>query len=183
MVSPDPSSAVRTQVSGRAGSGLRHAARWSGKRFRTLREWLRTLEFTLARRFGLAPREDRLFLLSIGFVGVVAGLLGLCTEYLIGGLQRLLWGSSADLITVARTVPRWLVVAAPAAGGALVGLVTWAGRQAVTGEGMASLIEAVALYGGKIPAKPVLFNALTAIATVGSGGSLGREGPMIRLGA
>jgi CIC family chloride channel protein len=144
---------------------------------------LRTFEFTLARRFGLATREDRLFLLSIGCVGVVAGLLGLFTEYLIGGVQRLLWGSSADLITLARTVPRWVVVAAPAAGGAVVGLITWAGRQAVTGEGMASLIEAVALYGGKIPAKPVLFNALTAIATVGSGGSLGREGPMIRLGA
>jgi CIC family chloride channel protein len=48
---------------------------------------------------------------------------------------------------------------------------------------MANMIEAVALSGGKIAPKPVIANALAAVATVGAGGSLGREGPMIRLGA
>ncbi len=76
-----------------------------------------------------------------------------------------------------------MVIAAPAIGGAVIGLIIWLGRQPVSGEGMSSLIEAVALHGGRIPPRPVLFNALAAIVTVGSGGSLGREGPMIRLGA
>ncbi len=96
-------------------------------------------------------------------------------------------------------MPRWVVVAAPAAGGALVGLILWLGRRRARrhavgdtggkpggeagGEGMAMLIEAVALTGGKIAPRPVLINALAALVTVGSGGSLGREGPMIRLGA
>jgi chloride channel protein, CIC family len=152
-------------------------------RLRRWREWAGSLEFTLARRFGLATREERLFFLLIGAVGVVGGLLGVATEGLIQGVQTLLWGSPGELLEVARRATRWQVIAAPTCGGLLVGAIIWLGRRPVGGEGMATLIEAVALSGGKIPPRPVLWNALGAIATVGSGGSLGREGPMIRLGA
>jgi len=158
--------------------GARSAAWW-----RRVREWLRALDFTLARRFGLATREDRVFFALIAAVGVVGGLLGVATDRLIAAVQSLLWGREGELLQVAREVPRWVVVAAPAIGGAVIGLIIWLGRQSVSGEGMSSLIEAVALHGGRIPPRPVLINALAAIVTVGSGGSLGREGPMIRLGA
>lgn len=150
--------------------------------FRRAREWARSLDFTLARRFGLATRDDRYFFFLIVLVGVVAGVLGLATDLLISGVQRVLWGRSGELLAVAREVPRWVVVAAPAAGGLLVGLIIWLGRQPVGGEGMGSLIEAVALAGGRIRPRPVIVEALAAVVTVGSGGSLGREGPMIRLG-
>jgi CIC family chloride channel protein len=156
-------------------------------RLRRLRDWARSLDFTLARRFGLANREDRLFFILIGIVGIVGGLLGAATDLLIGLVQTLLWGSRGDLLTVIPKVHRWVVVAAPAAGGALLGVILRFGRRRdkgeAGGEGMAMLIEAVALSGGKIAPRPVLLNAVAAIVTVGSGGSLGREGPMIRLGA
>jgi CIC family chloride channel protein len=151
--------------------------------WRRVREWLRALDFTLARRFGLATREDRVFFALIAGVGVVGGILGVATDWLIAAVQSLLWGREGELLEVARQVPRWVVVAAPALGGAVIGLIIWRGRQSTSGEGMSSLIEAVALHGGRIPPRPVLVNALAAIVTVGSGGSLGREGPMIRLGA
>ncbi|HXO41842.1 MAG TPA: chloride channel protein, partial [Thermoanaerobaculia bacterium] len=155
-----------------------------GSSWRRWREWASSLEFALARRFGIATREERLFFLLIGVVGVVGGLLGMATEGLIQGVQALLWGSRGDLgVAVAPTVPPWVMIAAPTAGGALVALSIWLGRRPVGGEGMSMLIEAVALSGGKIASRPVLLDALASIATVGSGGSLGREGPMIRLGA
>jgi CIC family chloride channel protein len=163
-------------------------------RLRRLRDWARSLDFALARRFGLASREDRLFFLLIGAVGVLGGLLGAATDLLIGLVQTLLWGSRGDLLALIPKVHRWVVVAAPAAGGAVLGVILWLERRRTrgpggpkggesSGEGMAMLIEAVALSGGKIAPRPVLVNALSAIVTVGSGGSLGREGPMIRLGA
>jgi CIC family chloride channel protein len=152
-----------------------------------LRDWARSLDFTLARRFGLASREDRVFFLLIAAVGVVGGLLGLATQRFIDLVQTVLWGSPGDLLSLATRVPRWVVVAAPMCGGALIGMILWLDRRrsrsGTTGEGMASLIEAVALSGGKIAPRPSLVNALAAIVTVGSGGSLGREGPMIRMGA
>ncbi|HEX6202841.1 MAG TPA: chloride channel protein [Thermoanaerobaculia bacterium] len=156
------------------------------ERARTLRDrardrW-RALELLLARRFGLATHEDRLFYLLIGLVGVVSGLTGAVVHRLIDGIQRLLWGG-ADLLAAARDAPEWYLIAAPAAGGLLVGLVFLASRGAGRGTGMSFLIEAVLLHGGRIPARPVLANAVASVVTVGVGGSLGREGPMIRLGA
>ena len=148
-----------------------------------LRKSLKSFDFTVARRFGAATREDRLFYLLIAGVGVLAGVLGVSVHAAMARLQALLWGSSGALFEVAQQVPWWRVVAAPAAGGLLVGLVYWATKLPASGGGMSQLIEAVALLGGKVPARPVLVNAVAAIATVGSGGSLGREGPMIRLGA
>ncbi len=146
------------------------------RRLRRLGEWARSLDFALARRFGLANREDRLFFLLIGAVGVVGGLLGAATSLLIGLVQRVLWGSSADLLTVVPKVHRWVVVAAPAIGGAVVGLILWLSRRRRApaesgGEGMGMLIESVALAGGKIAPRPVLINALESIVTVGSGGA------------
>ncbi len=159
----------------------------SGARLHRVRDWVRSLDFTLARRFGLANREDRLFFLLIGLVGILGGLLGVATDFLIGLVQRVLWGAPGDLFAVIPKVPRWVVVAAPAGGGVVIGLLLWLSRRRMkgeaSGEGMAMLIESVALSGGKISPRPVLINALAAVVTVGSGGSLGREGPMIRLGA
>ncbi|HEX2641419.1 MAG TPA: chloride channel protein [Thermoanaerobaculia bacterium] len=155
------------------------SARW----LRRLRDWARSLDFTLARRFGLATREDRIFFILVALVGVMSGVLGIAVHFLIEALQTLLWRSPGELIEVARHAPRWVVVAAPAAGGVLVGLIVWIAGRRVGGGGMANMIEAVALSGGKIAPRPVIANALAAIATVGAGGSLGREGPMIRLGA
>ncbi len=56
--------------------GLRLGARWR-MGLRRLRGWRRGLDFALARRFGLATREDRLFFLLIPLVGLLAGVFGL----------------------------------------------------------------------------------------------------------
>lgn len=156
---------------------------WSKGLLRRLRDLRHAAEFTLARRFGLATREDRLFLVLIGLVGVIAGTLGSLVHSLIALLQRLFWGPGS-LVEAVRGAPWWVVVATPALGGLAVGLVYRLARErAGGGGGMSQLIEAVALTGGKVPPRPVLTSAIAAVVTVGSGGSLGREGPMIRLGA
>lgn len=151
--------------------------------WRRLEKLRGAVDFALARRFGLATREDRIFFLLIGGVGVVAGVLGTLVHQLIDGLRHLLWGGAPTLLAAARTAPWWLVVGAPALGGLIAGLVLRVSRQQGTGGGMGQLIEAVALTGGKVATRPIIAHALAAVATVGSGGSLGREGPMIRLGA
>src|SRR5436305_3196673 len=155
----------------------------SRERLRRLRTWLRAFDFALARRFGLATRDDRIFFILIALIGVVGGLLGFATQQVIDALQALLWGRHGDILQTVRAAPRWMVVAVPALGGALVGLLLWLDRRPEPGEGIGSIIEAIALQAGKIAPRPVLVNAAASVVTVASGGSLGREGPMIRLGA
>jgi len=147
-----------------------------------VRAWRHGAELVLARRFGLATREDRTFFFLIGLVGVLAGVLGALIHRLIDLLELLLWGGG-ELLEAAAAMPWWFVVATPALGGLAVGLVFWFARGEGRGAGMSLLIESVLLHGGRIPPRPVIVNALASVLTVGAGGSLGREGPMIRLGA
>jgi len=149
---------------------------------RRFREWRSSAEFALARKFGLATREDRLFLLAIGLVGVLSGVLGVAVHRLIDALQTLLWGSS-NLLEAARVVPLWQALAAPLVGGLLIAVIVLVNRGPAEGPGMGILIESVALRGGRVPPRPIVVSSLAGIVTVGCGGSLGREGPMIRLGA
>jgi len=87
-----------------------------------LPRWLRPAETTLARRFGLATREDRLFFLLIVLVGLTAGVLGSVVHRLIDGLQHLLWRTSGSVLETVRGMePPW-VVGTMAVGGLGVGL-------------------------------------------------------------
>lgn len=145
---------------------------------------LRRIDYFLARRFALSTREDRIFFVLIPTIGVVVGLLGFLVHRLIDGVRVALWGGYwPDFVYAAGQLPAWRVLAATGAGGLLIALVVWWAREPVGGRGMSSLIEAVALSGGRVPLRQTAQSALAAVFTVGSGGSLGREGPMIRLGA
>jgi|CXWL01.1.fsa_nt_gi CIC family chloride channel protein len=150
---------------------------------RRIGTWRRSLEFAAAKKFGVATAEDRAFLALVGGTGVVAGLLGVVLHRLINSIEYLLFGPLGHLVDAARDLPAWHVVAALTVGGILVGALVLAAGKAVSGPGMSILIEAVARKGGRVPVKPILWSTAAAAATVGAGGSLGREGPMIRLGA
>ncbi|HEU4400577.1 MAG TPA: chloride channel protein, partial [Candidatus Polarisedimenticolia bacterium] len=83
----------------------------------------------------------------------------------------------------AQTLPPLHRFLAPVIGGALLGLLVLAARRSVRGHGTSGIIEAVAQRGGLLPIGPTLLRALATVVTVGSGGSLGREGPLVQVGA
>jgi CIC family chloride channel protein len=143
----------------------------------------RRLELFLARNLGLRSDEDRLFFLLVPGVGLVAGFVGFAVTAAIYGVQRVLWGSATDFAATAAAAPPWMRVAVPAFGGVLVGLIVFLVRRRMTGHGISGIIEAVALRRGDIPPGPSLQSLAASIVAVGSGGSLGREGPTIRTSA
>ncbi|MCB1009372.1 MAG: chloride channel protein [Acidobacteria bacterium] len=150
---------------------------------RWARIWARKIDFFLARRFALSTREDRVFFLLIPLVGLLAGTVAILVQRLSEALRVLLWGYYPTFEFAVEHLPSWRVPAALVAGGVLIYLVGRLARAPVSTQGVSVLVEAVALHGGRLAVRPVLFSALASIATVGSGGSLGREGPMLRLGA
>ncbi len=151
---------------------------------RWLRRLLRRLEFLVSKRFALSTREDRIFFALVPTVGLVAGGLAVLVQRLSEWLRVLLWGYTPDFEFAVRAgLSGWRVLLALATGGVLVVLLQRLARAPLATHGVSSLVEAVALHGGRLAVKPVLYSAAAAIATVGSGGSLGREGPMLRLGA
>ena len=119
-------------------------------------------------------------------LGVVVGLLGglgaVGFRYLIEYFQKILYTSSDPLSLVTKGLPWWHVVLGPVIGGALVGpLVYFLAREA-KGHGVPEVMNAVAMEGGIIRKRVVLVKSLASALCIGSGGSVGREGPIVQIG-
>ncbi len=140
----------------------------------------------------LRTRAQTLFRLSDAHTmliwSVIAGLSGAFATILfregIDTIQRFVSGSSGSFVEMARRMPWHVRVWLPAAGGFLAGCVLLAAqRGAAKKAGGADYMEAVALGDGVVPIKDSLWRSASSLLTIGSGGSIGREGPMVQLAA
>lgn len=116
-------------------------------------------------------------------VGVVAGYAAIGFYLGIAAVLELgFGGDEASLATGAASLPIWLVIGVPVVGGLIVGqlLRFIPGNQT---KGVANVIEAAALDNGQTNTKEGLLSALTTVISLGSGASMGREGPVVHLGA
>lgn len=75
------------------------------------------------------------------------------------------------------------VVLLPAAGGLLVGLITRYLAPETKGHGVPEVMAAMAERGARIRPRVVLAKALASGVCIGSGGSSGREGPIVQIGS
>jgi CIC family chloride channel protein len=89
----------------------------------------------------------------------------------------------ALLIGVAATLPAWQIVLAPTAGGLLIGLFVYFVMPDRRAHGVADVMESVALRSGRIGLREGLGSAVISAASIGAGASVGREGPVVHLGA
>ncbi|MEX0298997.1 MAG: chloride channel protein [Kordiimonas sp.] len=116
-------------------------------------------------------------------VGVVAGY-GAIGFYLgIGAVLELGFGFSEDqLASGGSNLPAWHIIAVPVIGGVIVGqlLRFLPTRQT---RSVPAVIEAAALHDGKIDTKGGLISAAATVVSLGAGAPLGREGPVVHLGA
>jgi CIC family chloride channel protein len=76
-----------------------------------------------------------------------------------------------------------LIIFIPAVGGLIVGLIVYFFAAEAKGHGVPEVMEAVAVRGGKIRPRVVVVKSLASAICIGSGGSTGREGPIIQIGA
>ncbi|RMF24126.1 MAG: chloride channel protein, partial [Deltaproteobacteria bacterium] len=115
--------------------------------------------------------------------GLGGGLGAVALRALIHGIQGAFFGPSHELLDVIRDIPWTWRLLAPAAGGLLVGpLVHFVAREA-KGHGVPEVMEAIAVRGGAIRPRVVVVKALASAISIGSGGSVGREGPIVQIGS
>jgi len=133
-------------------------------------------------------RSPALWLLAL-VVGVVAGYAAIGLRLSIQSVQLIAFGEFPErLATTASTLPPLLIILAPVAGGCVVSLLLHVGLRTkwlpeVRAEGVADVMEARAAQGGKMALMPSLWSALIHAVSIGAGGSTGREGPAVNLGA
>jgi H+/Cl- antiporter ClcA len=74
------------------------------------------------------------------------------------------------------------VIAIPAIGGVIVGLMARYGSRAIRGHGIPEAMEQVLLNESRIPARMTFLKPLSAAVAIGTGGPFGAEGPIIATG-
>jgi CIC family chloride channel protein len=113
-------------------------------------------------------------------VGLGAGLGALVFRWLIDLVHTV---SFDWLPSVTQGWGPAYVVIAPAVGGLLVGPLIYFFAREAKGHGVPEVMEAVALRGGKIRPKVALVKSLASSLSIGTGGSVGREGPIVQIGS
>jgi len=118
-------------------------------------------------------------------VGVASGFAALFFRKGINWLQATLYGTDdiSALTSFAQELPWYLIVAYPVCGGLVVGLILNRFTKDGRVRSVADVIEGAALYDGRVEVKAGLASAASSLITLGSGGSSGREGPVVHLAA
>lgn len=120
------------------------------------------------------------FLIFSILVGIGAGFGAILFRWLIHQFHNLFFMRGEEVLGFAG---RFYIVLIPAAGGLIIGpLVHFLAREA-KGHGVPEVISAMVLHGGKIRFRVPLVKAIASSICIGSGGSVGREGPIIQIGS
>jgi CIC family chloride channel protein len=120
-------------------------------------------------------------------VGIISGLGAVGFRYLIGFFHNLFFDGRLSFIYNSEIpfVSRWgwLVILVPAAGITLANFITEKWAPEAKGHGVPEVMVAVMQNRGKIRPVVALIKSFASAITIGSGGSVGREGPIVQIGA
>lgn len=112
--------------------------------------------------------------------GIFCGIIAIGFRYLILWFGDLFFIKLGSILTV--FYPYYIMII-PAIGGVFVGILTNYVARETKGHGVPEVMAAVTVHGGKI--RPIVagVKALASSICIGSGGSAGKEGPIIQIGS
>jgi len=128
------------------------------------------------------PSQFQFWLIALG-IGIAAGFAALLFRKGITALQQLVYGTEdvARLHSFAEHLPWYWILMLPIAGGLVVGLILHRFTPDGRVRSVADVIEGAALYEGRVERREGLASAAASLITLGTGGSSGREGPVVHL--
>jgi CIC family chloride channel protein len=113
----------------------------------------------------------------------MGGLAGVVFHILLSFTLATLYGTN-DIVTTLNTYPWWVVVLLPAMGGLLTGLLVVITRTPeIAGEGIPAIKIALEKQQSVVRYRVALLKTTATIATISTGGSAGREGPIVQIGS
>ncbi|PYT01746.1 MAG: hypothetical protein DMF63_02565 [Acidobacteria bacterium] len=160
--------------------GLGFLGRLNGKRkkyWRLYRPRWRAAKLALLRFFNrFIPNESqRVFFLTL-VIGAVCGLTAVAFHLAITEAEGLLINPS-----LASPYIIWLGILTPAVGGLLAGIMLTFLVPGARGSGIPQVKVAYAIKGGRLPFRDAIGKFVIGALQIGSGASLGREGPTVHI--
>ncbi len=121
----------------------------------------------------------RLTLLA-ALVGFVAGMASIGFKAMIGFFQTLFWRADS-ILAAAASQPWYVTLLIPTLGALIISPIIYYGAREAKGHGVPEIIESLILREGRIRPKVVAIKSLASSICIGSGGSVGREGPIVQI--
>ncbi len=120
-------------------------------------------------------------------VGIIAGIGSVGFRYLINFFYNLFFHFTISFKPVGTisNISKWgnWVIIVPAVGLMIANFITEKWAPEAKGHGVPEVMEAVANNGGKIRPVVALVKIFASAITIGGGGSVGREGPIVQIGS
>src|SRR5579863_3973681 len=142
-------------------------------------QWLTKLRLLV-----LGHEELTAIIFWAALIGIAGALASVAFRECIHMFEWMITGSSTGGLGEAAMelhgVRRAIV---PVIGGLAAGLVIQYGAAWVASRRSVDYMEAVAVGDGVIAARPTLIRSVSSLLTIASGGSIGREGPMVQMAA
>jgi CIC family chloride channel protein len=127
--------------------------------------------------------ENTVILIIASFIGIIGGFGAVGFRTLISFIQTIAIGGDSNILELVSALPWYQKVSLPAIGGLIVGPLVYFFGKETKGHGVPEVMEAVALRGGRIRSRVMILKAFVSAVTIATGGSVGREGPIVQIGS
>jgi CIC family chloride channel protein len=126
------------------------------------------------------PPAELVLIATALVVGLSTGVGAVTFRYLIRGVE---WIGYSWVPSVTSSWGESYVVVIPTIGGLIVGLLIFYFAREAKGHGVPEVMAAVALNDGRIRPVVAVVKSLASSICIGTGGSVGREGPIVQIGS
>ncbi|MFA5263396.1 MAG: ClcB-like voltage-gated chloride channel protein [Opitutaceae bacterium] len=141
---------------------------------------LRRLQLGLRLLSRLRPTDREIIFLWAILVGLLGAAAALGFQALTGYIQLFLTGHQGRYVEIFYQLSPWQRIAVPAVGALCAGLILTLSHRFVRSRAT-DYMEAVSLGDGTVPIQASLIRSGSALFSIASGGSIGREGPLVQL--
>lgn len=150
----------------------------------TIRKIIKNISRTISRLVEKAKMTEHTFMIIIALIiGMLGGFGAIAIRAMIKWISSLSFPGSGTVLENITAAPWYVIVAAPVVGGLIVGPIIHFLAQEAKGHGVPEVMQSLILRGGAIRPRVAFVKALASSITIGTGGSVGREGPIVQIGA
>lgn len=139
------------------------------------------LLFRLIEKF--TPDETTIMVVVAVLVGLIGGGGAILFRWLVDLFQGLALGHGEHTVELLTPLPLWKKLVLPVVGGAIVGPLVHFGAREAKGHGVPEVLGAIVFKKGVIRPVVAAVKIVASAITIAFGGSVGREGPIVQIGA
>ncbi len=128
------------------------------------------------------PSQIQFWFIAL-LIGIAAGFMALAFRKAIAGLQAYIYATEDILLlhTHAEKLPWIVILITPIIGGLIVGIILHKFTDDGRVRSVADVIEGAAVTNGRVESKAGIASFFASLITLSSGGSTGREGPVVHM--